>query len=408
MPGAKNARLPLAVSASGLDAPRHGPAGELAMRLIAATATPYRLPLRRHWQAACGGLSHRHGWLLCLRSDDGRSGYGDCAPLPSHGSEAPAAAGRALRRWTQALPGQTVSDALATLDAPDAGRNGFKNRNGCTPAARAAVECALLDLLAQAAGQALWHYLQAPQSPARPAPGIQVNASLGALAELSPSTLLAWQNPTEVGVCVAKIKLGLAPPAHEQRQLLALLAQTPASLQLRLDINRAWDEATATAFLSALPAERIEMVEEPLHASDVAAAARALSRLQAGLAFPLALDESWPDWPAATLFASPPPVRRLVLKLAACGGLLPALALARQARAAGMACVLSSGIDSACGLFAAAHLAAALDPPAGPAALAHGLATSCWLAADLGEPPCCDQRQLQLPERPGLGFVPYP
>jgi L-alanine-DL-glutamate epimerase-like enolase superfamily enzyme len=80
--------------------------------------------------------------------------------------------------------------------------------------------------------------------------------------------------------------------------------------------------------------------------------------------------------------------------------LLPALSLARRAAAAGMQCVVTSSIDSACGVLAAAHLAAALDN-----GLAHGLATSSWLTADTGTPPTITNGRLALPDTPGLGFV---
>jgi L-alanine-DL-glutamate epimerase-like enolase superfamily enzyme len=65
-----------------------------------------------------------------------------------------------------------------------------------------------------------------------------------------------------------------------------------------------------------------------------------------------------------------------------------------------MQCVVTSSIDSACGVLAAAHLAAALDN-----GLAHGLATSSWLTADTGTPPTITNGRLALPDTPGLGFV---
>ena len=37
---------------------------------------------------------------------------------------------------------------------------------------------------------------------------------------------------------------------------------------------------------------------------------------------------------------------------------------------------------------------------------AHGLATSAWLADDLGQPPRIDNGLMALPAANGLGFVP--
>ncbi|MDQ5877889.1 MAG: o-succinylbenzoate synthase, partial [Pseudomonadota bacterium] len=120
------------------------------MRITATRLQPYALPLKAEWQSAAGTLSVRSGWLIRLETDSGLIGYGECAPLPSHGSEDPAAAERALNQWAAALPGQWVETALAGLAA---------RTTNATPAASAAVETALLDLLSQQAGIPLAHYL---------------------------------------------------------------------------------------------------------------------------------------------------------------------------------------------------------------------------------------------------------
>ncbi|MDQ5916284.1 MAG: o-succinylbenzoate synthase, partial [Pseudomonadota bacterium] len=119
------------------------------MRITAARLQPYTLPLKIEWQSAAGTLSVRSGWLIRLETDSGLIGYGECAPLPSHGSEDPAAAERGLNQSVAALPGQWVEAALAELTAAA----------HATPAARTAVETALLDLLSQQAGIPLANYL---------------------------------------------------------------------------------------------------------------------------------------------------------------------------------------------------------------------------------------------------------
>ena len=62
---------------------------------------------------------------------------------------------------------------------------------------------------------------------------------------------------------------------------------------------------------------------------------------------------------------------------------------------------MTSVVDSAIGVTAAAHLAAAL--PAGPA---HGLATLEWLAEDVATPPSIVAGKLQLAPGAGLGVIP--
>ncbi len=88
----------------------------------------------------------------------------------------------------------------------------------------------------------------------------------------------------------------------------------------------------------------------------------------------------------------------LVLKPAALGGLLAAAELAYAGRDAGLACVVTSLIDSAWGRAAALSLACAL-PGARPA---DGLATGGLLAFDLAASP--EPRNGGLVRAEGAGF----
>ena len=93
-------------------------------------------------------------------------------------------------------------------------------------------------------------------------------------------------------------------------------------------------------------------------------------------------------------------VRRLVLKPTALGGLLAAMAIAERACRAGLECVVTTTLESAIGVTAAAHVAAAID-----GGLAHGLATAGWLAADVACP-IAGGALLRLSAAPGLGVAP--
>lgn len=368
------------------------------MRITDARLAAYALPLAAAWQSSSARLTTRHGWLLQLRTADGQTGHGECAPLPSHGSEDPAQAGRALAQHVPSLIGQAVSAALRTLDTP---------AWFATPAARCAVETALIDLLAAHAGQPLADWL----SGQRCAGAVAVNLMAGAAIAVTDAQL---DRAVAEGFSVIKLKLGVADPAAEIAALRRIAARLPAGPRLRLDANRAWTGEVAAAFLAALAGapfrgtDRIESIEEPL--ADPSPEALHALRPQLPPGCILALDESWPAMPRAALFANPP-AQRLIVKLAPLGGVLPALALARRAADAGIDCVVTTGIDSACATLAAAHLAAAIAPTppiarATPLMPAHGLATTSWLAEDTGTAPRLRAGKLQLPDHAGLGFFP--
>jgi o-succinylbenzoate synthase len=351
------------------------------VRIITARLHAYHLPLRAEWVTAAGSFSWRDGWLLQLETDDGRFGYGDCAPLTGTGTESTAVAEATLRSYARKLVGLQVSEALAAL-AETSGSD--------APTSRCAVETALLDLLAKAENLPLSSYLQGAHGD----DSVTVNAALGSLLRVRDASIIS---ACADGFSVLKLKVGSATIKEEISRLQQIAALLPAGVELRLDANRAWTEADAAHFLDACTGLPIEMVEEPL-ANPLP---DALQRLQASCAFALALDESLHDLDSPAIFNAP--VRRLILKPPRHGGLLPTLTLARHASAAGLQCIVTSSVDSACGVLAAAHLAAALNN-----GLAHGLATSSWLAADTGSAPIIVSGRLQLPDAPGLGFTPDP
>ncbi len=363
------------------------------MRITATTAFPYTLSLRQPWPGAGLDGGTRNGWLLRIDTADGNFGFGECAPLPSHGSETAAAAATALQDWCASLPGRDVDEVLSALAGDSA--------SFAAPAARAAVECALLDLAAKAAGVPLRRLLS-------PAAGdsVTVNAMAGDLATATPQRL---RELLAAGFTTIKLKLGAADTGAdtttEVAALRALAETLPPAARLRLDANRAWDTASATRICAALAELPVEALEEPLAAPTLAA----LATLQRGRPFALAVDESWRELAGgdAEAFFAATPVRRLVLKPAVLGGLRPALATARRARAAGMECVVTTGVDGACATLAAAQLAAAID---GTGEIdhspAHGLATSAWLAEDIGVPPAVVGGRIALPPEAGLGFTP--
>lgn len=348
------------------------------MKIVAAHLVPYALPFKAAWRNASGDQQERRGWLLELRDADGRSGWGECAPLPSHGSEDHATARMRLLYWQATLPGQRAAQILARLSSPD---------SFASPAARAAVECALLDLLAQAQGKPLNALLDGKTGEQ----GVPVNAAAGTVGD---ATLI--DNAIARGFRVIKLKLGLETPAVELAALEALAARLPPGVALRLDANRAWDLETAFRMLAALAALPVESVEEPLAIPDLTQ----LALLQDKLPFPLALDESMGSIDAGNFWRSLP-VRRVVCKIAPLGGLLPAAVLFRRAASAGVECVVTTGVDGAAATLAASHLAAAFG-----GIHAHGLATSEWLAEDLGQPPHIQNGLLILSAASGLGFTP--
>jgi L-alanine-DL-glutamate epimerase-like enolase superfamily enzyme len=313
------------------------------VNLVAAEWLPYALPLRAPWRTSRGTLHERTGRLLRLQTSDGLTGWGDCAPLPEFGI------------------GEAAAEAFAE-------------------------ECALLDLAARRAGCSLAEWLGGRPPPA----GIAVNAAGGPIFATTAEHLAGL---AAEGFSVIKLKAGIAPLADEIAALRTLCASLPPGVRLRLDANGAWSPDEAAAFVAASADLPVEGLEEPLREPDAAG----LRTLQERTPFPLAIDESVQLLDAA--FWHAPPVRRVILKPARQGGLLAAVETALKANASGVEFVVSSALESACGLHALGQLAAAVAPGA-----CHGLATGALFVRDTGAPPAVAGGQLLLPGGPGIGF----
>lgn len=313
------------------------------MKIVAADWLPYSLPLRRPWQTSRGTLTERCGRLLRLTDADGRTGWGDCAPLPEFG----------------------LDEAAATAFAED---------------------CARQDLAAQQAGVSLGQWLRGEPI----ASTVAVNLNFGPIFKVDRDNL---QWAAEQGFAIVKCKVGHDALDDEIAALHRLAHDLPSAIRLRLDANGAWTAADARRFVDACAGLPVDGLEEPLAAPDQ----RTLADLQARAAFPLAIDESVHLLDRA--FFQAPAVRRIVLKPARHGPLATSIALANQAATAGLEVIVTSALESACGLAALAHVAAALAPDA-----THGLATADLFASNVGAAPLIAYGRLHLADVAGCGF----
>lgn len=195
-------------------------------------------------------------------------------------------------------------------------------------AARNALDCALWDLAAQRAGEPVWRLAGLP--PPRPVPTAWT-VSLADPADMAGEALRARRRGH------ALIKAKLAGDAADVARMAAIRAAAPGAA-LIADANESWRPNAIVAAAAALAELGVELIEQPLpHGSDAALAA-----IRA--AVPLCADESCHTAADLPLVASR--YQAVNVKLDKAGGLTAALALAREARAAGLqvmlGCMLST------------------------------------------------------------------
>ena len=350
---------------------------------------------------AAGRWRRREGLLLEMSDGEGTRAVGEASPLPAYSPDDLDAALRALRRLAAGArrldPPIDVHDVRMAVEAisPQA------------PSARFAAETALLDLLGQRRGLPVHRLLAPPAAGADPR--IRSPLPLAALeAGLDPERAVAafaprWRSRWRT----LKVKVGRPGEARAEHRLLEALRRTYGQgLALRLDANGAWTPERASQRLRRLAALEPEFLEEPVATADWV-------RLEPSPGVPLALDESLA---VPGLYEELAPrfgalgVRAVVLKPLILGGVLPALALARRARAAGLPAVVSHGFEGPVALQAACHLAVALAAEtSGSPVPAQGLARHAGLQAWSGvfggqSRLASGDGGLEVPQAPGLGL----
>jgi muconate cycloisomerase len=201
----------------------------------------------------------------------------------------------------------------------------------------------------------------------------------------------------ESGHASIKLKMGALEPAADTARVEKIASSLVQVTSVRVDLNGAWDELTATRLLPRLEQAGIDLVEQPTPAWDT----DALARLCALLRIPVMADESRRRVPDALTLAARRAADVFSLKIGKSGGYLATQRIAAVAQAAGIPCHGGTGIESSLGTLAGAHLLATLPAVTygselfGPLLMTDGL---------LAEPLDYRDGALHLPDGPGLGI----
>jgi L-alanine-DL-glutamate epimerase-like enolase superfamily enzyme len=270
---------------------------------------------------------------------------GECRPYPRYG-ETPEGV-------------KAEIDALAAEIAGGLDRAALQSRLPAG-AARNALDCAFWDLEAKCAGTSVAALAGLPE----PEPLVTAfTLSLGSPDAMAEAARAAAARP------LLKVKLGGADGRDPER-VAAVRAAAPEA-ELIVDANEGWTGAALAENLAACAEARVTLVEQPLPADDDGA----LATIERPIA--VCADESAHD--RASLARLVGRYDAINIKLDKTGGLTEALALAAEARAAGLTimvgCMLASSLAMAPAVLVAQG--AAIVDLDGPLLLArdreHGL-----------------------------------
>lgn len=170
-------------------------------------------------------------------------------------------------------------------------------RAGITTLAQAAVDIALWDLKAKAAGVPLWHLLGGRSKPQLRA----YNTDIGWLSIPTPQLVDGARRAVDAGFTGVKIKVGSAAIDRDIRRLAAVREAIGPEVTMAVDGNGKWDLPTCLRFVQAAQGLDLLWFEEPMWYDDVrghAALARA-SRVPVALGEQLYTQEAFAEFVAA-------------------------------------------------------------------------------------------------------------
>jgi L-alanine-DL-glutamate epimerase-like enolase superfamily enzyme len=334
------------------------------------------LPFRDPFRIARTEDSEAAHTVLTELDLDGASGLGECFPVPYYGET--------LETTTAVLPrllgalgelGPLPADREAVLAWLERSTFLMTDVLGNHGGAKAGLDMALHDLAGTALGVPVWQLIgTSDQLP-------PTDYSLG----IDEPAVVAERARRVAHFPALKIKVG-GPADLETLEAVRGVYGGP----LRVDANTGWQPEQALALIPELARLGVELIEQPFPARALAE----LRWLRERSSLPILADESAVF--EADLEMLQGVVDGVVIKLAKCGGIGPALRMIRRARALGMKVMLGCMVESSLGVAAAAMVASEVD----------------WLDLDgnllLADDPfggieLGDDCRWQLTSKPGLG-----
>jgi L-Ala-D/L-Glu epimerase len=339
------------------------------MKIVSISTRAESLELTRPYTIAFRTVADLVNAVVEIRTDDGRLGLGTASPEPFVTGETREACLAALEpeqlHW---LIGRDVRGLPALARE-------IASRMPATPAARAALDIALHDLLGQLLGLPLVEVL------GRAHEALPTSITIGIKGV--EATLEEADEYLGRGFRVLKVKLGRSLEEDLER-LARLRERHGAGMAIRVDPNQGYSAADVATFLQRTAALDIEFLEQPMKADAVDEMRALPDEARARLA----ADETLLDEAAALALVAPPRACGIFnIKLMKCGGIWPGLRIATIAEIAGVSLMWGCMDESLVSITAALH--AAFASPAtryldldGSLDLARDVATGGFLLED--------------------------
>ncbi len=339
----------------------------------------FDLPLAAPFRIAIGEMKAANDLLVRVVTDQGVVGIGEACPFPPITGETQA---------TNAAAAKTIRDMIIGRDplAIEAILLEIGAIVHADPSAVAAFDMALYDILGQVAGLPLFRLFGSARTQFETdiTTGIDTPAAMAAETKTNAAR----------GYKTLKVKVGLDPDDDVAR-IQAVRDAIGYDIRVRIDANQGWSVPQAIYALRKLEKFHIQLIEQPVVASDVAG----MKQVRAASPIPIMADEACFLPADALKLVRAEACDYFNIKIMKAGGISNAIRIAHIADAADIRCMVGCMLESNVALTAAAHVVASqaniifadldgnaehtVDPVVGGMTVKAGVVT--------------------MPEKPGLG-----
>ena len=215
------------------------------------------------------------------------------------------------------------------------------------PAAKAAVDMALHDILGKTARKPLFMLIGGYRTEVL----TDITLSIKSPKEMAKDAVKAIKK----GFKALKVKVG-TDPIKDVERIKSIRKAVGNEIEIRLDANQGWTPKQAINVLNKTERFNIQFAEQPVPAKDL----KDLAKVRKHSPIPIMADESVHSPEDALRLIEAEAVDLINIKLMKSGGILKGKKIASIAEAAGIPCMVGCMGESGIGIAAAAHLAAAV------------------------------------------------
>jgi L-alanine-DL-glutamate epimerase-like enolase superfamily enzyme len=309
------------------------------MKIKSVRAWIQNLALSKPYTIATRTISDVENVFFVVTLENGITGIGAANPASEVVGESPAdALVNLISETVEGLVGSDIRHFQGLIDQ-------YKMLYPKSPGTLAAIDIALHDAFGKYLGIPLVDFY------GRRHHSLPTSVTIGIMN--TTETLEAARDFRRQGFTVLKVKLGLNPEEDVER-ILKLREQHTDYFTIRVDANQGYSLHDLKNFLHKTSQANVELIEQPLPVGKE----KELLDLPWNQRCKLAADESLKDELAAwKLGTKPRPFGIYNIKLMKCGGIRGALAIAAQARPAGIELFWGCNDESIVSITAALHAA---------------------------------------------------